>query len=126
MSFTSYQARWPAKLRAIARAGIAIGQPDVIADPAANRVLITAPTELMGVAADRHGNVVANPVFSDLNPNDQTTHIRGSSLVYVAGIVGVPWQDIARRNAGGQPDLLATDVPEVDKLLIEVTQVIAV
>jgi len=45
---------------------------------------------------DRAGNVVPNPVFSDLNPNDNITNIRDSGLVFFAGIVGVPWQDIAR------------------------------
>ena len=27
-------------------------------------------------------------------------------LVFLAGIVGVPWQDIARKDAQGKPDLL--------------------
>jgi hypothetical protein len=41
---------------------------------------------------------VANPIFSGG---------RDSSMVYVAGIVGVPWQDITRRDAAGQPDIAA-------------------
>jgi len=45
---------------------------------------------------DRYGNVVPNPLF---------TGGRDPSMVYFAGIVGVPWQDIARRNANGQPDI---------------------
>ena len=56
--------------------------------------------------ADRDGNIVANPLYSDLDPSDANGHIRGKQLVFLAGIVGVPWQDIARRTAGGQPDLL--------------------
>jgi len=32
----------------------------------------------------------------DLNPNDTNTAIRDPGLVFLAGIVGVPWQDIAR------------------------------
>jgi hypothetical protein len=46
--------------------------------------------------SDRDGNVVANPIFSDLNPQDNNSSIRDSGLVFFAGIVGVPWQDIAR------------------------------
>ncbi len=45
---------------------------------------------------DRSGNVVANPLFANG---------RDASQVYVTGIVGVPWQDLARRDAGGSPDL---------------------
>ncbi len=45
--------------------------------------------------ADRDGNLVTNPIFSDLDPNDANTTIRDPSLVLFAGIVGVPWQDIA-------------------------------
>ncbi len=55
---------------------------------------------------DRHGNVVPNPLFSKLDPTDQSSHVRGAGMVYVAGIVGVPWQDIARRREDGTPDLL--------------------
>jgi hypothetical protein len=39
---------------------------------------------------------VPNPIFSDLNPNDPITTVRGPELVFLAGVVGVPWQDIAR------------------------------
>ena len=46
--------------------------------------------------ADRAGNIVPNPIFSDLNPMDPVTTIRGPQQVLLAGIVGVPWQDIAR------------------------------
>ena len=46
--------------------------------------------------SDRDGNVVANPIFSDLNPQDNNSNIRDPGLVFFAGIVGVPWQDIAR------------------------------
>ncbi len=45
---------------------------------------------------DRDGNLVANPIFSDLNPQDNNSSIRDPGLVLFAGIVGVPWQDIAR------------------------------
>ncbi len=45
---------------------------------------------------DRDGNVVDNPIFSDLNPQDDNGNIRDPGLVFFAGIVGVPWQDIAR------------------------------
>jgi hypothetical protein len=58
---------------------------------------------------NRSGEMVNNPIFSDLNPSDADSSIRDSSLVVLAGIVGVPWQSIARdpgdvtkgfRNAG--------------------------
>jgi hypothetical protein len=51
---------------------------------------------------NRRGELVPNPIF---NPSDPTASARDSSLVFLAGIVGVPWQDIARRNAQGKPDL---------------------
>ncbi|MBI4703804.1 MAG: hypothetical protein HY744_22060 [Deltaproteobacteria bacterium] len=55
---------------------------------------------------DRAGNVQPNPLFTDLVPGDEHVNVRDPSLVLVAGIVGVPWQDIARRTHGGKPDLL--------------------
>ncbi|MEZ4306449.1 MAG: hypothetical protein R3F14_00150 [Polyangiaceae bacterium] len=55
--------------------------------------------------ADRNGNVVPNPVFSDLDPSDENANVRNAGLVFLAGIVGVPWQDIARTNASDIPDL---------------------
>ena len=39
---------------------------------------------------------VENPIFSDLQPNDENTGIRDKGFVFLAGIVGVPWQDIAK------------------------------
>jgi len=45
---------------------------------------------------DRAGELVPNPIFSDLNPNDDVTDIRDPGLVFFASITGVPWQDIAR------------------------------
>jgi len=56
---------------------------------------------------DRNGQVVANPIFSDLNQSDANSNTRSSNLVFFAGIVGVPWQDIARTNTNGVPDLKA-------------------
>ncbi|XXZ11905.1 hypothetical protein WMF18_37800 [Sorangium sp. So ce315] len=55
---------------------------------------------------NRRGELVPNPIFSDLNPDDNNSDIRDPGLVFFAGIVGVPWQDIARQNAAGEPDLL--------------------
>lgn len=46
--------------------------------------------------ANRAGELVPNPIFSDLHPQDNSFQIRGPGLVFFAGIVGVPWQDIAR------------------------------
>jgi hypothetical protein len=56
--------------------------------------------------SDRNGNVVSNPLYRDLDLTDTNNAVRDPGLVFVAGIVGVPWQDIARKNAAGQPDLL--------------------
>ena len=52
---------------------------------------LTSPT-----VPNRAGEMVKNPIFSDLVPSDGDSNIRDASLVFLAGIVGVPWQDIAR------------------------------
>lgn len=56
---------------------------------------------------DRFGNVVPNPIFSDLDPTDEITDVRDERLVYLTALVGVPWQDLARQNASGTPDLVS-------------------
>jgi len=45
----------------------------------------------------RDGSTVENPVFAGG---------RDPRLVLLAGVVGVPWQDVARRDASGEPDLV--------------------
>jgi hypothetical protein len=45
---------------------------------------------------NRAGELVPNPIFSDLNLNDDISSVRDNGLVFLTGIVGVPWQDIAR------------------------------
>lgn len=50
---------------------------------------------------NRAGELVPNPL---LEGEDGPS--RDPSLVFVAGIVGVPWEDIARRNDAGAPDLI--------------------
>jgi hypothetical protein len=45
---------------------------------------------------NRTGEMVQNPIFSDLNPSDMDGTVRDPSLVFLAYITGVPWQDIAR------------------------------
>jgi hypothetical protein len=57
------------------------------------------------VVADREGAVVPNPLYSDLDPSDEISEIRTPERVFVAGIVGVPWQLVARRDGSGNPDL---------------------
>ncbi|MCC6556807.1 MAG: hypothetical protein IT372_27950 [Polyangiaceae bacterium] len=54
---------------------------------------------------DRSGELVPNPLFSDLDPHDDLSAIRDPELVFLVGLVGVPWQDIARQDAAGAPDL---------------------
>ncbi|MCZ6835153.1 MAG: hypothetical protein O7G85_05200, partial [Planctomycetota bacterium] len=44
------QARWPESLRAIANAGLLVGRPSVTSDAAGNRLLLSAPQELMPLA----------------------------------------------------------------------------
>lgn len=48
-------------------------------------------------------NDVQNPLYTDLL--DLGRAVRGPDLVFVAGIAGVPWQLIARKNEAGEPDL---------------------
>jgi hypothetical protein len=57
--------------------------------------------------ADRHGQIVRNPVFSDLNTSDAISKVRDERLVFLTAMVGVPWQDIARRDSNGRPDLVS-------------------
>ncbi|MBK8254765.1 MAG: hypothetical protein IPK82_19155 [Polyangiaceae bacterium] len=51
------------------------------------------------------GEVVPNPIFTDLVLGDSLTDVRSPDLVFLVGIVGVPWQDIARVNSAGLPNL---------------------
>jgi hypothetical protein len=50
-----------------------------------------------GLVADRDGALVKNPLFAGG---------RAKEDVFLIGIVGVPWQDIARRDPAGKPNLL--------------------
>lgn len=47
-------------------------------------------------AADLGGSTAPNPIYSDLQPGDGDKTIRTTDLVFLAGIIGVPWQDVAR------------------------------
>jgi hypothetical protein len=49
---------------------------------------LTSPT-----VHDHQGKVVPNPLYGDLSGKNQPG--RDPALVYLAGIIGVPWQDIA-------------------------------
>ncbi|MBI4956852.1 MAG: hypothetical protein HY908_32850 [Myxococcales bacterium] len=53
----------------------------------------------------RTGELVDNPLF--VRTEGGVRYERPRDRVFLAGIVGVPWQDIARRGAGGAPDLAA-------------------
>jgi hypothetical protein len=55
--------------------------------------------------ADRSGNLVPNPLLPALDPDNTEPDARGPGLVFYAGIVGVPWQNIARQREDGTPDL---------------------
>jgi hypothetical protein len=45
---------------------------------------------------NRAGDLVPNPLFSDLNPSDANSFVRSPGQIFLVGVVGVPWQDIAR------------------------------
>lgn len=52
---------------------------------------LTSPT-----ITARDGEITPNPLFSDLNPGDGNSRVRRPEHVVLAGLVGVPWQDLAR------------------------------
>ncbi|MEP7124744.1 MAG: hypothetical protein ABJE95_27700 [Byssovorax sp.] len=56
---------------------------------------------------NRAGELVQNPLFPEADPDHGILAPRTADggLVFLAGIVGVPWQDIARRSKEGIPDL---------------------
>jgi hypothetical protein len=54
--------------------------------------------------ADDQGNIVPNPIYT-ASATDPS--VRDPSLVFLAEIIGVPWQDIARQDANGTPDLIS-------------------
>ncbi len=68
------------------------------------------------VIANRAGDLVANPLFMDLDPTDEIKAIRGPERVLFTSIVGVPWQDIARNK---------TDISKGFKNAAELTAPIA-
>lgn len=49
------------------------------------------------------GTLVDNPIFMDLSGEGQP--VRDAGLVFIAGIVGVPWQALSRTDTNGNPDL---------------------
>ncbi|MBW2529204.1 MAG: hypothetical protein JRI23_33820 [Deltaproteobacteria bacterium] len=56
----------------------------------------------------RDGSLVSNPLFPWVDEQDKELGwTRDERMVVLAGIVGVPWQDIARRADDDTPDLLA-------------------
>jgi hypothetical protein len=56
---------------------------------------LTAPT-----VPDRSGAMVPNPLFSDLTGGSGPA--RDRSLITVAGIIGVPWQDLAKESGDAE------------------------
>ncbi|WP_437806644.1 hypothetical protein [Sorangium sp. So ce1078] len=54
------------------------------------------------LVASRVGDLVPNPLFMD---PESGTLTRGPQHVIFTGILGVPWQDLARQDASGAPDL---------------------
>jgi hypothetical protein len=54
--------------------------------------------------SDRAGNEAPNPLFTDMN--DGTEPPRDAGLVFLIGIVGVPWQDVATPETLNDPTRL--------------------
>jgi hypothetical protein len=48
------------------------------------------------MVANHQGDMVQNPLFMDLGMANSVGGVRDPSLVFLTGIVGVPWQDLAR------------------------------
>ncbi|MFO0589120.1 MAG: hypothetical protein U0441_16330 [Polyangiaceae bacterium] len=71
---------------------------------------VTGLTELH--VPDRYGNLTSNPLFMDLNLDDDIHGQRTPDLVFFAGIVGVPWQDIAK-----DPTTLAKGLKSGEELI---------
>jgi hypothetical protein len=87
--------------------------------------------------ADRNGELVQNPLYPAVDPSKGILNVRTPELVFLAGVVGVPWQDIARDPADlkkgfksasemggdGTWDLIlgdpATGKEPTDKLMVE-------
>jgi len=46
--------------------------------------------------ANREGELVANPLYPEIDLDKGILNVRTPDLVFFAGVVGVPWQDIAR------------------------------
>ncbi len=59
---------------------------------------------------DRVGNLLPNPIYGNLS-NNPDSPVRDSRFVLLAGIVGVPWQDISR-----SPSSLTEGVKSADEL----------
>jgi hypothetical protein len=79
-------------VNALSQPRICTSRPDLDPDP-------SSCPDLDG---DHQPDVVANPLFQD--PEGQSGVLRSSSLVYLAGIVGVPRQDIqAVADSNGNP-----------------------
>jgi hypothetical protein len=57
--------------------------------------------------AKRNGELVQNPLYPVDPDGSLNARNPANGLVFLAGIVGVPWQDIARQRADGTPDLEA-------------------
>jgi hypothetical protein len=63
---------------------------------------------------DFQGNAVPNPLYMDLS--GQNLPARPQSLVFLAGIIGVPWQDIATDETVSNPnDLKYLTADEINK-----------
>ena len=63
-------------------------------------------------APDRNGNLVPNPLFVDESAPDLPP--RSTGLVFLAGIVGVPWQDVATEESISGDGLEYLTAQEID------------
>jgi hypothetical protein len=91
--------------------------------------------------ANREGELVANPLYPEIDLDKGILNVRTPDLVFFAGVVGVPWQDIARdpsnlekgfksaseMGSDGTWDMIlgdrATRKAPTDRLMLETTEI---
>ncbi len=111
------QSRWPSDLKAIARARIPVGQPTVSADRSMNRLLISAPSQLMPIARQ----LVAQ--LDQPRPGESAVDVRIFNLTQAqATDVAAALRSAMEAKARNVPgSLAATIIPEASSNSVLVT-----
>ncbi len=132
------QSRWPASLRAAARAGLAISQPSVTADPSANRILVSAPSSLMQTARnltdelDRaRGEVAVDVRIFNLNQaraQDVATAIQTAMTQRAARRPSEPTVGVTPEPSSNSIVVTASaaQLEEIDQIIAQIDQGVAV